>query len=179
MKKEIILDNLTMTDILMRYAPRDINGGRCACPLHNSPNKNFKVYSDGFYCFSCTKGGNLIDFVSLYFDLTFKEALQKIDADFSLGLYAPMSTETYNKYSQIAHKQKAEKEQRELKWAGILKRYWDALDEWQRLDLNKQIYKPKSDEAELHPLFIEAMQKLSTQEILLGRIESEVMEFDW
>ena len=115
------------------------------------------------------KGGNLIDFVSLYFDLTFKEALQKIDADFSLGLYAPMSTETYNKYSQIAHKQKAEKEQRELKWAGILKRYWDALDEWQRLDLNKQIYKPKSDEAELHPLFIEAMQKLSTQEILLGR----------
>ena len=55
---------------------------------------------------------------------------------------------------------KREKEQAE-------EEYWKIFDEWKRLDDNKRNYAPKTMEEDWHPLFIEALQKITYQEYLL------------
>ena len=44
---------------------------------------------------------------------------------------------------------------------------WAAFDEWKRLDDNSRLYSPKSPAEELHPLFVESLQKLTHQEYIL------------
>ena len=50
--------------------------------------------------------------------------------------------------------------------------YWAVFDEWKRLDDNRQNYVPKTPDEELHPLFVEALQKLSYQTYLLDCLET-------
>ena len=45
-----------------------------------------KVYKKSFYCFSCNRTGDLIEFVKQYFNLNFQEAMEKINYDFNLCL---------------------------------------------------------------------------------------------
>jgi hypothetical protein len=47
------------------------------CPLHVEKTPSFKVDPDkqSFYCFGCNAGGDIITFVQVYRNLSFKEAL--------------------------------------------------------------------------------------------------------
>ena len=49
--------------------------------------------------------------------------------------------------------------------------YWEAFDEWKRLDDNRRIYRPKSPDEELHPLFVESLQKLDYQKYVLDCLD--------
>ena len=46
------------------------------------------------------------------------------------------------------------------------------FDKWKRLEDNKQKFNPKTPDEELHPLFVEALQKLSYQTYLLDFLET-------
>lgn len=47
-----------------------------------------KIYSGqrGFHCFGCGAHGSVIDFVMLLYDISFRQAILRINADFGLGL---------------------------------------------------------------------------------------------
>lgn len=47
------------------------------CPLHQEKHPSFHIYpqSNSFYCFGCNQGGDVIDFVRLLHDYSFKEAV--------------------------------------------------------------------------------------------------------
>lgn len=47
------------------------------CPLHQEKHPSFYIYpqSNSFYCFGCNRGGDVINFVSLLHDFSFKEAI--------------------------------------------------------------------------------------------------------
>lgn len=63
--------------------------GEALCPFHPDTNKSLKIYSDparGWHCFGCGKGGTVIDFAMLWYGITFKQAIIRLDADFGLGL---------------------------------------------------------------------------------------------
>lgn len=63
-----------------------------------------------FIAFGCNKTGDIIQFVQYLFNLSFKEAMQKINEDFNLGLKSNTKID-YKKIKEIQQKRK-EKENR-------------------------------------------------------------------
>jgi len=75
--------------------------GFSSCPFHSSDNTpSFKIYPNdrGFYCFGCGVGGDVIKFVMLLFNISFLQALQRLNNDFRLGLddYTPTDNTALN-----------------------------------------------------------------------------------
>ena len=70
------------------YGVRFNNRNFAICPFHQEKTPSLYVYrADGmFVCFGCGAKGDLIQFVQMYYDISFKDALNKINDDFALGL---------------------------------------------------------------------------------------------
>lgn len=83
--KDEILNLLNMKDIVDKYGIK-IKKNMCHCPFHKDKTPSMKIYEKSFYCFSCNSTGDLIEFVEQYFNLSFLEAMEKINIDFNLGL---------------------------------------------------------------------------------------------
>jgi len=78
---EDIKSKYTMPDILAKYNIK-VTKGFCKCPLHKGDNTpSMKVYRDGFYCFGCGAGGDIIKFVQLHDHLKFEEACKWISGE--------------------------------------------------------------------------------------------------
>jgi len=76
-----IVNNLDIVDYISRYTrlKKSGNSYRGLCPLHNGDNSNsLAVFPDTntFYCFSCGKGGSLVDFVREQIKIPIIEALK-------------------------------------------------------------------------------------------------------
>lgn len=81
MKVEEIKSKFTMPEILARYNIA-VKKGFCKCPFHKGDNTpSMKVYKDGFYCFGCGAGGDIIRFVQLHDNLSFEEACKWISGE--------------------------------------------------------------------------------------------------
>ena len=167
---QTIKDQLTMRDVLEHYGYAVKR--RMPCPIHSGKGNNFEIKEKSWRCYSRCGGGDVISFVQQLFGLSFTETLKKIDADFGLNIYKQHTFEELRRshYKQQAVKAKREREQREKQKAKD--EYWAIFDEWKRLDENRRIYKPKSPDDELHPLFVESLQKLTHQEHLLEIAET-------
>lgn len=98
-KKEQILFSLKMEDILKKYGIKTKRTMFC-CPFHNDKTPSAKFFDTSFHCFGCGKNGDLIQFVQDYFHLDFKEAMEKINQDFNLGLERDYKVD-YNKIQKI------------------------------------------------------------------------------
>lgn len=83
--KDEILSILSMKDILDKYGIKTIKY-MCHCPFHKDNCPSMRIYEKSFYCFSCNRTGDLIEFVKQYFNLNFQESMEKINYDFNLGL---------------------------------------------------------------------------------------------
>lgn len=171
-----IKTRLTMSDLLERYgfsAER-----RIPCPLHGGKDDNFEVKGYNWRCYSHCGSGDTISFVQKLFGLSFKDALKKIDADFGLNIYGEHSFEELRRshYQQQALQAKREREKREKEKAED--DYFVVFDEWKRLYDNRRIYRPKSPDEELHPLFVESLQKLDYQKYVLDCAETEVRRYE-
>lgn len=83
--KDDILELLSMKDIIDKYGFKIKNKMIC-CPFHNDKTASMKIYDKTFYCFGCNKTGDLIQFVEYLFNLSFIDAMKKINIDFNLGL---------------------------------------------------------------------------------------------
>ena len=57
------------------------------CFLHDDKTASLALYDDngGWYCFSCHAGGDAVKLYELLYNLTAKDAAQKLSADFSLS----------------------------------------------------------------------------------------------
>ena len=164
-----IKQRLNTKDVLTTYGIETNSKWFACCPFHNEKTASFKVYDGdrGYYCFGCGESGDVITFVQKFFNLSFSEALSKIDTDFGLNIYSERTFEDIRRshYQQMAVKAKKERAKREKE--ALDNEYWKAFDEWKRLDDNRRIYKPKSPDEDLHPLFVESLQKLEHQIFIL------------
>lgn len=166
---EEINTRITMLDVIEKYGGNVVKGSFVNCFFHNEKTSSLKLYEKSFYCFGCGKGGDIITFVREMFGLSFMQAIIRIDSDFSLVLplfkqLTPKELYLENKKvkelkRQIEQKKKEDEEKEYI--------YWNAFNEWVRLDRNKRIYNPKNTDGIMHPLFFEALQKLAYQEYLL------------
>ena len=167
---------LKMSDILLKYGIEEKK--RMPCPLHNGTDCNFEIKGDHWRCYSRCGSGDVISFVQKMVGLSFQDTWKKIDSDFGLNIYGEHSLEEGRRshFQQQAMQSKRERENAEKKMAQ--QNYWKAFDEWKRLDDNRRIYKPKSTEEELHPLFVESLQKLDYQKYVLECAEIEVRRYE-
>lgn len=80
-----VKSSVSMRDALARYGIDIARGDVAVCPFHREKTPSMKIYSDGFYCFGCGAGGDVIKFVAKFFGISNKEAAEKLDADFGIG----------------------------------------------------------------------------------------------
>lgn len=170
----IIAGRLTMADVLEKYhyigkRSAENGRGRTTCPLHNGEDNNFCYTNTVFHCWVCGAKGNIIGFVEQLFALNFKQALVRLNYDFGLclpvgrkpTLREQKQMQENHRNAELERKRRAEAQQEKERI------YWELWDEWIRLDKNKTAYAPQSPEETLHPLFVEALQKLSYQKYLI------------
>ena len=166
-KPQAIKNSVAMRDVLLRYGFEVNRANFMCCPFHNEKTPSMRIYEKDYHCFGCGEHGDVIAFVQKLFGLTFTETLKKIDADFGLNLYG---NKTFEELRVAHYKQKQAEAQRKNLQAKRKKadeEYWAVFDEWKRLDDNKRNYAPKSIDDEMHPLYVEAVQKLAHQTFLL------------
>lgn len=50
--------------------------GRYICPFHDDHNPSLSIKGDRWKCWTCNKGGDVIDFIKYYYGLNMKDALR-------------------------------------------------------------------------------------------------------
>lgn len=83
---EIIKRLVPMRDVAERYTGEPIRFNRMRCPIHHGKDRNLRIYPKSYYCWVCHAHGDVIQFVMSVLGLSFQDAMQRINADFGLGL---------------------------------------------------------------------------------------------
>ena len=134
---EQIKQTVTMKKVAEFYGFKLTNGKMC-CPFHSDKTPSFKVYPNdrGWYCFGCNRGGDVIDFVRLLYNLNFPAACKKLNDDFSLGMnvggkrdyYAERKARDKIRLQQI-QREETEKWQRKMSnlLCGIHREMWHTI----------------------------------------------------
>ena len=169
---QTIKNHLTMRNMLLRYGYEPNKKGFMCCPFHSEKTPSMRIYDKDYHCFGCGEHGDVITFVQKLFNISFPDTLKKIDIDFGLNLYGDKTFEELRKLHYQTKQRQAKREREKAEREQSNMEYWAAFDEWKRLEDNKQKFAPKTPDEELHPLFIEALQKLSYQTYLLDCLET-------
>ena len=154
--------------------------GFAVCPFHGEKTASLKIYKDGrgWCCFGCHRGGDVINFASLYYGLSFKDTLQRLNDDFNLGIIQSASETDENRALtavQIARRKAERKKHERLKMA-LEGRYWALFDRW--IDNERQIKDnaPKSFDEDFSPAFCKALRLRDVLKDRLIDLEMERME---
>ena len=146
------------------------NGMAC-CPFHDDKNPSMKV-DQRFHCFGCGADGDVIDFTAKLFDLSPKEAAEKMAQDF--GLIYDSQAPPRRRYVRQKTEAQQFREDRQRCYR-VLSDYYYLLKKWE-VDNS-----PRTPEEEPHPCFVEAIQKKTYVEYLLDLFlyESEEEQKAW
>lgn len=138
--KDEILGNIKIIDILEKYNIPYRNK-KLHCPFHGEDkHASATAYDTHFHCFACQRHLDVIGFVEEYFNLSFKEAMQKINLDFNMGL-DPHTPVDYEKLSRIKTQQferRKVKEKQVKKYCNLcdLKLYYEKLTKYFKTKIN-------------------------------------------
>ena len=124
--------------------------GMACCPFHDDKNPSMKLNEEYFYCFGCGATGDVIDFTARLYNLSPKEAAEKLAQDFGLA-YDSQAPPRRRYVRQKTEAQKF-KEDRDHAFR-VLADYYHLLRKWETN------YSPKTPEENPHPRFMEAIQK--------------------
>lgn len=179
------MNNIAPTDQIKTFVPlpqaietytgEQFKKNKMRCPLHNEKTASFTVYPENntFYCFGCGAHGTLIDFVMLYFNLNFKEAVYKITCDFRLS--TPLTVEELSSRNRVINKLNTERSRKREQERQSRVKYWELFDKVIEYKRYLKIYRPLSASEKPHPLFIKALQNIEYTKYLLNCAENERM----
>ena len=177
-----IKQRVSMIEMLQYYGIETNRSNFCRCPFHQEKSASFKAYpgTRGFYCYGCNESGSVIDFSMKFFDLSFGDAIKKINEDFSLGLPIgeKLDCRKQLEMQRQAFMRKREMNAKKQKAHELENAYWTAFDEWKRLDDNKRNYAPKTPTEPFHPLFVEALKNIAGAEYKLSCAEIARYEYE-
>ena len=166
---EVVKQSVTVREAAEMYGIAVGRGGMACCPFHDDRHPSMKV-DTSFHCFGCGADGDVIDFTARLYDLSPKEAAEKLAQDFGLSYdsKAPL------RRSYVRQKSEAQvrKEKREHGWR-VLTDYYHLLRKWEA------DYSPKTADEDPHPRFLEAVQKKDYMGYLLDTfLDSSTEEQD-
>ena len=153
------------------YGIKVRRNGMACCPFHDDKNPSMKV-DQRFHCFGCGEDGDVIDFTAKLFDLSPKEAAEKLAQDF--GLIYDSQAPPRRRYVRQKNEAQKFREDRQRCYR-VLSDYYYLLKKWEA-DRS-----PRTPEEEPHPRFVEAIQKKAYVEYLLDLFlyESEEEQKAW
>ncbi len=122
--------------------------GKCCCLFHQDKHPSMKLNDDYYYCFGCQAKGDVISLTEKLFDLTPREAAQKLAADFGLT-----PSETLKQAAVKKAAKRAEKDEREYVLS-LLNKNIDILRQM------KEKHAPQHPDEPFHLLFVEACKYL-------------------
>lgn len=146
---EVVKQSVTAREAAEHYGIAVGRGGMACCPFHDDRHPSMKV-DTRFHCFGCGADGDVIDFTARLYDLSPKEAAEKLALDFGLA-YDSQAPPRRCYVRQKSEVQKL-KEKREHGWR-VLTDYYHLLRKWET------DYSPKTPDEDPHPRFLEAIQK--------------------
>ncbi len=155
---ETVKQSITIREAAERYGIEVKRGGMVCCPFHDDKNPSMKLNKEYFYCFGCGATGDVIDLASRLYNLSPKEAAEKLAQDFGL-IYDSQAPPRRNYVRQKTETQQFREERQRC--YRILSDYYYLLKKWENA------YSPHTPEEEPHPLFVEAIQKKTYVEYLL------------
>ena len=167
---EVVKQSVAVREAAEMYGIAVGRGGMACCPFHDDRHPSLKLNEDYFYCFGCGATGDVTDFTARLYDLSPKEAAEKLAQDFGLSYdsKAPL------RRSYVRQKSEAQvrKEKREHGWR-VLTDYYHLLRKWEA------DYSPKTPDEDPHPRFLEAVQKKDYMGYLLDTfLDSSTEEQD-
>ncbi len=168
---EAVKQSVSTRDAAAFYGIEVKRNGMACCPFHDDKNPSMKV-DQRFHCFGCGEDGDVIDFTAKLFDLSPKEAAEKLAQDF--GLIYDSQAPPRRRYVRQKNEAQKFREDRQRCYR-VLSDYYYLLKKWEA-DRS-----PKTPEEEPHPRFVEAIQKKAYVEYLLDLFlyESEEEQRAW
>ena len=166
---EVVKQSVTAREAAELYGIAVGRGGMACCPFHDDRHPSMKV-DTRFHCFGCGADGDVIDFTARLYDLSPKEAAEKLAQDFGLSY----DSKAPPRRSYVRQKSEAQvrKEKREHGWR-VLTGYYHLLRKWEA------DYSPKTPDEAPHPRFLEAIQKKDYMGYLLDTfLDSSTEEQD-
>ena len=155
---ETVKQSITIREAAERYGIEVKRGGMVCCPFHDDKNPSMKLNKEYFYCFGCGATGDVIDLASRLYNLSPKEAAEKLAQDFGL-IYDSQAPPRRRYVRQKTEAQKFREDRQRC--YRVLSDYYYLLKKWENA------YSPHTPEEEPHPLFVEAIQKKTYVEYLL------------
>ena len=147
---ETVKQSVTIREAAERYGIEVKRGGMACCPFHDDKNPSMKLNEEYFYCFGCGATGDVIDLTARLYNLSPKEAAEKLAQDFGL-IYDSQAPPRRNYVRQKTEAQKFQ-ENRDHAFR-VLADYFHLLRKWEAG------YTPKTPEEPMHPRFLEAVQQ--------------------
>ena len=168
---EAVKQSVSTRDAAAFYGIEVKRNGMACCPFHDDKNPSMKV-DQRFHCFGCGEDGDVIDFTAKLFDLSSKEAAEKLAQDFGL-IYDSQAPPRRRYVRQKTEAQKFREDRQRC--YRVLSDYYYLLKKWEADN------SPRTPEEEPHPRFVEAIQKKTYVEYLLDLFlyESEEEQKAW
>ena len=168
---EAVKQSVSTREAAAFYGIEVKRNGMACCPFHDDKNPSMKV-DQRFHCFGCGEDGDVIDFTAKLFDLSPKEAAEKLAQDFGL-IYDSQAPPRRRYVRQKTEAQKFREDRQRC--YRVLSDYYHLLKKW-GID-----HSPRTPEEEPHPRFVEAIQKKTYVEYLLDLFlyESEEEQKAW
>ena len=168
---EAVKQSVSTRDAAAFYGIEVKRNGMACCPFHDDKNPSMKV-DQRFHCFGCGADGDVIDFTAKLFNLSPKEAAEKLAQDFGL-IYDSQAPPRRRYVRQKTEAQKFREDRQRC--YRVLSDYYYLLKKWEADN------SPRTPEEEPHPRFVEAIQKKTYVEYLLDLFlyESEEEQKAW
>ena len=147
---EAVKGSVTVWEAAQMYGIEVNRSGMACCPFHDDKNPSMKLNEEYFYCFGCGATGDVIGLTARLYNLSPKEAAEKLAQDFGL-IYDSQAPPRRNYVRQKTEAQKF-KESRDHAFR-ILADYFHLLRKWETN------YTPKTPVESMHPRFLEAVQQ--------------------
>ena len=147
---EAVKQSVTVREAAQMYGIEVNRSGMACCPFHDDKNPSMKLNEEYFYCFGCGATGDVIDFTARLYNLSPKEAAEKLAQDF--GLAYDSQAPPRRRYVRRKSQAQKFKEDRDHAFR-VLADYFHLLRKWET------DYTPKTPEENPHPRFMEAIQK--------------------
>lgn len=176
-----IKEVVSTEDACRAYGIRVNASGFASCPFHHEKAASMKVYpgSRGWNCFGCGRHGDVIDLVAELYGLTFKEAVSKLNDDFSVGLPLDRKIGAYRREkirAQVFARQR-EKQFRDQQIDRLEADYDEALDQYCLYERLARRYAPTQPEDRLLPVFLYASHHLPDAGYNLDRAADALYRF--
>lgn len=168
---EAVKQSVSTREAAEFYGIKVSRNGMACCPFHDDKNPSMKA-DQRFHCFGCGTDGDVIDFIAKLFDLSPKEAAEKLAQDF--GLIYDSQAPPRRRYVRQKTEEQKFREDRQRCYR-VLSDYYYLLKKWETDN------SPRTPEEEPHPRFVEAIQRKTYVEYLLDLFlyESEEEQKTW